>query len=120
MTNLTESKTNINQRLTNIAWALFLIMVGGLWLMPNEFIPAGSWIVGVGLILLGLNVARHYYGIPICIGTVIIGLAALTCGLGFFLGVGLPLLPILFIFFGLSLLVNGRFTLKNNKSNPEV
>ena len=110
-------RKNLTAEDPNIAWALFFIMIGGLWLLPNEIIPAGSWLLGVGLILLGLNAARHYYGIPICIATVIIGLVAVACGLGWFVGLGLPLLPLLLILFGASLLLNGRFTTQKGQSS---
>ena len=84
MTELKESNQVKDQQLRNTAWALFLIMIGGLWLVPYEIVPAGTWALGIGLILLGLNAARHYFGIPICLSTVVIGLVALSCGLGAF------------------------------------
>ena len=111
MTKTKSSKWVTDQQLRNIAWALFLIMMGGLWLLPNAWIPSGAWAIGVGLLLLGLNAARHYFGIPICLSTVTIGLVALVCGMSGFFWLGLPLLPILLILFGASLLLNGRFTL---------
>ncbi|MCA9917053.1 MAG: hypothetical protein KC445_03830 [Anaerolineales bacterium] len=111
MSEFKKSNRVKDQQLRNIAWALFLIMLGGLWLVPHAWIPPGTWSLGVGLTLLGLNAARHYYGIPICLSTVIIGLVALACGLGGFFWLGLPLLPILMILFGASLLLNGRFNL---------
>ena len=36
----------LNQRLESAAWGLFLIMVGGLWLIPNELVPNGAWLIG--------------------------------------------------------------------------
>jgi hypothetical protein len=46
----------LDRRLEGIGWALFLIMIGGLGLVPS--VPQGTWLVGTGLIMLGLNVAR--------------------------------------------------------------
>jgi len=33
-----QQKMHINKRLEAIAWGLFLIMIGGLWLLPDELI----------------------------------------------------------------------------------
>ena len=30
-------------------------MLGGLWLVPDQWIPEGSWLIGAGLIMLGLK-----------------------------------------------------------------
>ncbi len=42
-----QSKRRLDYRFKNIAWALFLIMVGGLWLLPIKIVPSGSWAIGV-------------------------------------------------------------------------
>jgi hypothetical protein len=48
----------ITYKLESIGWALFLIMIGGLGLVSDEQVPEGARLIGVGLIMLGLNVAR--------------------------------------------------------------
>ncbi len=55
---LNPEKTALNKRLESIGWGLFLIMLGGFALVPNQVIPKGAWSIGVGLIMLGLNAAR--------------------------------------------------------------
>jgi hypothetical protein len=45
-----------------IAWGAFFIWWGITELFPS--LPAGSGPLGIGLILLGLNAARHYSGDP--------------------------------------------------------
>jgi membrane-bound ClpP family serine protease len=55
-------KMHLNKRLEAVAWGLFLIMIGGLWLLP-EAVPEGTWLFGVGIIMLGLNGVRKLYGI---------------------------------------------------------
>ncbi len=102
-----EEKRQLNKRLETIGWALFLIMVGGIALVPDERVPEGLWSIGVGLILLGLNAARKYYGIKMSTGTIILGFIALVTGVGDMLGVDLPVLEILLIVVGLNMLYKG-------------
>ena len=52
-------KLALNARLEAIGWALFLIWIGGLWLMPDERLPEETWLIGAGLIMLGLNGVRY-------------------------------------------------------------
>lgn len=90
----------LNKRLEGIAWALFLIMIGGLGLVPKSQVPEGVWLIGVGLIMLGLNVARRLNAIKMSGGTIVLGILALLSGLGSLLGVAMPLFPILLILLG--------------------
>jgi len=105
-------KKDLNNRLEAIGWGLFLIMIGGLWLVPDAMVPAGSWLIGVGLIMLGLNVARYFFGIKLSWFTIILGFLALASGLGDFLGFDLPLVPIVLILIGLSIIFNLIFERK--------
>ncbi|NPV09390.1 MAG: hypothetical protein HPY83_15700 [Anaerolineae bacterium] len=99
-----EAKRRLNSRLETIGWGLFLIMLGGLGLVPDERVPSGTWLLGVGLILLGLNAARYYYGIKTSGFTIVLGILALGSGLGDFVGVDLPWFPIILILAGAALL----------------
>src|SRR5512141_2203390 len=81
----TEKQT-LNKRLETIGWALFLIMIGGLGLIPNEQVPSGVWSIGVGLIMLGLNAARYLNGIKMSGFTLVLGTIALLTGMGELLG----------------------------------
>jgi drug/metabolite transporter (DMT)-like permease len=75
-----EEAKAINKRLESIGWGLFFIMLGGFAFIPDEQIPDGIWSVGVGLIMLGLNAARYYYGIKMSSFTTVLGLLALLGG----------------------------------------
>lgn len=101
----TGEKQELNKRLETIGWALFLIMIGGLGLVPTAQIPGGTWLIGVGLIMLGLNAARLINGIAMSGFTIFLGILALLSGLGDFLGVKLPLFPILLILIGANILL---------------
>ncbi len=70
------------------------------WLVPKEQVPEGIWLVGVGIILLGLNAARYFNGIKMSNFTIGLGILALLVGIASFAGVDLPLLPIVLILIG--------------------
>lgn len=100
-TNIEEiDRTELNKRFQTRAWALFLIMTGLLWFLANLTQIDGMWLMSTGLILLGLNVARALNDIETSGFTVVLGLLALSAGLGNLMGVGLPLAPMLMIGLG--------------------
>ncbi len=100
-----ERQRELNRRLEAASWGLFLIMLGGIWLVPAERIPEGTWLVGAGLIMLGLNAARFAYGIKVSVTTLGLGVFAVILGIGDFVGMDLPFFPILLIVIGASLIL---------------
>jgi len=74
-------KAALNKRLETAFWGLFLIMLGGQWLLRDTNIPNGTWDVGVGLILLGLNAARYFNGLRMSGFTTFLGILSLVGGL---------------------------------------
>ena len=106
---------DLNMRLEEVGWALFLILIGGLWLMPDGRVPADVWLVGAGLIMLGVNFARYFLGIEMSGFTVFLGVLALVAGLSEVYNLKLPLFAALFIIFGMSLLMRALF--KKRKSS---
>ena len=86
-------------------WLLVLIMTGALWLAPKAMFPEGTWLVGAGLILLGLNAARRIRGVKTSGFGIIVGLIAFAAGIGRIIGQELPLMPILLIILGVGLVV---------------
>ncbi len=107
-----EDAELLNKRLEQIGWGLFLIMIGGLALVPDQYVPEGLWLVGAGLIMLGLNAARYFYHLPLSWFTIILGLIALASGAGDLLGIDLPVFPILLILIGAHILLKARFERK--------
>ncbi len=71
-------KDTLDHQLERIGWALFLIMIGGLMLLPG--VPSGTWLIGTGLIMLGLNAVRYFKGIPTVRTTTTLGIIALAWG----------------------------------------
>jgi hypothetical protein len=99
-----NKKNTLNERLESIGWALFLIMIGGIGLVPDAMVPEEAWLIGVGLIMLGLNLARYVNQIPTSSGTLFLGALALIAGVTSVFGVDLPIFPIALILLGLSAL----------------
>lgn len=111
----TSEKPALNRRLERIGWGLFLIMIGGIGLVPDEQIPEGTWLIGVGLIMLGLNAARSLNGVPMSGFTIVLGFLALASGIGDLLGIDLPIFAILLILIGANLLLRPLFD-RNTRS----
>jgi hypothetical protein len=90
-------------RLDEIGWALFLIMTGALWLTPGGWAPRGSWLAGLGLILLGLNGTRRFCRLHVSPGGLAAGGAALVAGVGQLLGGAGLFIPVLLVAVGIVL-----------------
>lgn len=109
-------KKALDKRLDSIGWGLFLIMIGGLWLAPKETIPEGTWLIGTGIIILGLMGIRYLYGIKISGFWFVLGLIALAFGISDVFGVNIPVLPILIIIIGISIVVKPLIKKRNKPS----
>lgn len=73
-------KADLNKRLETMAWGLFLIMLGGFVFVPRTLVAEGIWSIGVGVIMLGLNVARYFNRIKMSGFTTFLGLISLLGG----------------------------------------
>lgn len=108
------------KRLEEIALALVLIMTGGLWLSPSAMFPEGTWLVGSGLIVLGLNAARRIRGVKTSGFGIIVGLVALAAGIGRIVGRELPLVPVLLIVLGAGLVVRAAARGPRREDGPDA
>ena len=96
----------LEQRLDAVGWGLFLLMLGGLWLAPEEWgIPEGTWLIGTGVIVLGLLLVRYLNRLRVSGFWVFLGALALGSGLASVLGLDLPVFPILIILAGAGILL---------------
>lgn len=102
-------KQALNKRLETIAWGLFLISFGLVALIPDRYFPDGLGLIGVGLIMIGLNVARYFYQIKVSGFTLVLGSIAILVGTSNLLGVDLPVFAILLILIGLYMIVRPIF-----------
>jgi hypothetical protein len=100
-----DAQRAVSRRLDELAWALFLILVGAIWLLPAGTVPEGTWLVGAGLILLGINAIRSLKGIKVSGFAIVLGVLALVAGLGHLAGVKVPVFAILFIVIGASIIL---------------
>jgi uncharacterized membrane protein len=73
-------KAALNKRLEAIGWGLFLVMLGGFILVPGDQFPKGWWSIGIGVIMLGLNVARYFYKIRMSGFTTFLGIISIISG----------------------------------------
>lgn len=95
-------------QLERIGWALFLIMIGGLALVPSEWVPEGTWLAGTGLIMIGLNIVRDRNALPVSSFSAVLGTIALAVGASAMTGAVLPVLPVLLAAVGLQTLCGVR------------
>jgi hypothetical protein len=98
------NKIILNKRLEESGWGFFLLMTGTLMLLPSEFVPEGTWLIGAGLILLGLNGIRYLNDIKVSRFIITLGFAAVGFGLASLFGLRLPLLAIFLSLVGLSVI----------------
>jgi hypothetical protein len=68
-------------------------------------VPQGTWLIGTGLIMLGLNGVRYFNGIKMHGFTLVLGLLTLLAGLGDLFHLKLPLFAIFVIFIGVSIIL---------------
>lgn len=85
-----------------IAWSLFFIWVGFAWLMS---ISLGWVLLGVGVLLLAMQIARHVYDVKADGFWILVGSAFLVGAALELLGAQMPLLPVVLIAAGIGQLV---------------
>jgi hypothetical protein len=90
------------RRIEAIGWGLLLLMTGVLLLVPG--LPEGTWLVGLGLLMLGLNATRHFAGLPLDRFGVILGAGAVLAGLGAMAGMDIPVFALGLIVWGLAII----------------
>ena len=105
----------LSKRLEDFGWAVLLIVIGTIWLMPVNLMPKGSWLIAAGIIMLGLNAIRYFNGIKMVGFRLVAGILALLAGFGEYFGLTLPLFAIALIVIGLVMLIK-PFLEKNSIS----
>lgn len=75
-----SERAALNKRLEGMAWGAFLILLGGFMFVPEQFIAGGWWSIGVGLIMLGLNLARYFNGLRMSSFTTVLGVLSVISG----------------------------------------
>lgn len=104
-----EIRKSLNERYEGIAWGLFVVLLGVLWLLPAAVVPEDTWLVGAGLILLALNSARFMSGIRVSVFTSILGGGAVIAGGAQMFGLRVPVFAILVVIAGAYLIIREIF-----------
>jgi len=117
----TGDRHALDKRLESLGWGLFLIMIGGLWLMPDDSLPEGTGLIGTGLIgtgliILGLAAVRYVNDIQVSRFWTSLGVIALGVGTGEVLGLDIPVVPILLIIIGAAILLKPLIRRKRQRS----
>jgi hypothetical protein len=113
-----ENTLKSNPDLGTIAWGALFILWGITEMIPS--LPEGTGAIGIGTILLGLNLARHWKGEPISGFTTTLGILALLLGAlqlaspFLHLSFELPIFAILLLTLGLILLGSALRGSKNH------
>jgi hypothetical protein len=74
-------KAALNKRLESVFWGIFLIMLAGWWLIPDNVAPKAVWDIGVGVLFLGLNAARYFSKIRMSGFTTFLGVISVLGGI---------------------------------------
>lgn len=99
----THDTATLGRRLEGTGWGLVLFVTGLLWLIPREVVPEGTWLMAIGAILIGLNVARLLSHLPVSIFTLSIGFVALLGGFAAWMNLDLPVFALFLILIGIAL-----------------
>ena len=92
------------EKLEKIGWGLFLVMLGAIRLFPDSVVPEGTFMFGVGIILLGLNLAKYAKGFSVNGFTIFLGIVALVAGLSSLFGRPVDIFPLILILGGVSII----------------
>lgn len=103
-----REKRDLDHEISRIGWALLFIMTGGLLLLPG--VPSGTWLIGIGVILVGAQLVRYVNHISVWTFSLVLGAAALLLGVAAFAGLitSFELLPVVLILIGLSIVLPSR------------
>ncbi len=107
-----NENTALNKRYTAFAWGALFLLLGILMAIPGD--QNGLFLLGAGIIFLGLNLVRKLQGIPLNLFSTLVGFLALVGG-AYALArstLGLPhveigFIPLVLIVVGLYILIPG-------------
>ena len=100
----------LDRRLNDIGWGVLLMLTGAIWLLPETAVPRGTWLFGVAVILLGVNVARYVKHIAVSGLSMVLGAAALVAAASQMWRTDPPLVAIFLLVIGASLVAKPLLT----------
>lgn len=102
--------SRLDRRLNDLGWGLLLMLTGAIWLLPETAVPPGTWLFGVAVILIGVNVLRYIKHLAISGFSVAVGVAALAAAVSQLWRTDPPLVAIFLLVIGTSLVARPLFT----------
>jgi hypothetical protein len=103
-------KRELSRKLDAIGWGLFFLMLGAIWLAPGDWISEDNWFmaaaIGVGAILIVMNIVRVLVEVKPSIGAMVLGVLILAWGVAGYYGTDLPFFPILFLLIGVGIIAS--------------
>jgi hypothetical protein len=113
----TKRRAIDNKVLDAIAWGSFFILLGLVWFASSIYsIDTGAWVaVGVGIILMAINLTRLSVGIKISKFSLFIGVLAFALGGAGLIGYSLELMPTMILLLGVFIVAAGRQKATQNK-----
>jgi len=112
-----NDKKSLNKRYIALAWGSLFLWLGILMILPGNQSPI--FMLGAGVILLGLNLARAISGIPISVFSITLGSQAFVLGLVAMFRTILNIPPFDLPFFSIVLIVIGLYVLIPGPKNQE-
>lgn len=93
----------LERRVDAVGWGVVFIAMGAVLLLPD--LPANTWLVAVGLVLVGASVVRAVLGLRIVWLTMVCGIASLVGGVTALAGLESAAWPLALIAVGGAVLV---------------
>ncbi len=100
-----DERKRLSGRLDDVAWALLFLMSGAILAIPGIPHPWAAWFIGVGAVLLGVNLARVANGLPASVLITGCGVIAVAAGVGAYWGVDLPIVALVLVLIGAVILI---------------
>ncbi len=102
--NVTDERKRLSGRLDDVAWALLFLMSGAILAIPGIPHPWAAWFLGVGAILIAINVARYAAGLRVSVLITGCGAIAAAAGIVAYWGIELPVVALVLLLIGFVIL----------------
>ncbi len=109
-------RRRLAERLDEVGWALLFLMSGAILAIPGIPNPWAAWFIGVGAVLLGLNLARYAAGLRVHVLTTGCGTITVAAGIGAYVGIDIPILALVLILIG-AVILAGPLARRNAASS---
>jgi hypothetical protein len=95
---------DLDGTLDTIGWGLLFVMSGGMLLVPG--LPDGTWLAGLGALIIGLAVVRSMLRLPVSRFGLAVAAALVAIGVTTIAGLAVPWFALLLVGCGFALVAN--------------